>query len=91
MTPLKQFKRTATADECVELAEAAATTEDDLFNHLGRHREISVERARAIEDATREIAVRNGGITPVIFRDELVPDCAACPYACAARRHAEGA
>ncbi len=34
MTPLKQFKRTATADECVELAEAAATTEDYLFNHL---------------------------------------------------------
>ena len=91
MASLSEFKHAATKDEREELSQAVGTTENYLFYHLGKHRDFSLDHAVAVEQATREIAMRNGGITPEISRTDLCSACAKCPLACATRNTPEGA
>lgn len=91
MAPLKTFKTAATKDERAELAKAVGTSEDYLFHHLGKHREFPLDKAIAVEEATRGIATRNGGITPVVQRTNLCLACGSCPHACATREYPGGA
>lgn len=80
-TPLKDFRDAATRQEREELATAVETTEEYLFTHLGTHRNVPIEKAEQIEEATLRIGRLNGGRTPVIRREELCEVCARCPRA----------
>lgn len=88
MKHLKRFRNVATPAEQQELAQAAGTTCSYLFDQLGAHRKVSVEKAEAIEAATIKIAGQNNGRTPVLYRDMICEPCSTCPLACAARRPA---
>lgn len=85
MELLKNFRKAATQAEREQLADALGTSISYLFDHLGKHRRISVDQAAVIEDVTTEIAANNGGTTPVIQRENLCAACVKCPLACSAR------
>lgn len=89
MELLKNFKKLASQPEREQLADALGTSTSYLFDHLGKHRRISVEQAAVIEETTTTIAAKNGGTTPVIQRDSLCAACAKCPLACSVRASQE--
>lgn len=91
MSNLKAFRDSATREEQDDLAKKLGTNSTYLFNQLGVHRRIQVEKAAIIEKATIEIARQNSGRTPVIPREALCEACAQCPHACATRAARGGA
>lgn len=78
MNKLKTWMAEATTEQQQELAQAAGTSRQYLYQAGSGHRTPSAALGGAIEAATRRMAKRTG--LPVVTRGDLVPACAGCSY-----------
>ncbi len=82
-TPLQRWREAATIEERAKMAALAKTTPESLRQMAKAYRtggkaRITPGLARLIEMASREL-VRDG--LPVVYREELSPECGQCEYA----------
>ena len=72
----------ATPAEIDELAIAAGTSSHYLVYHLAKgKRNLSVELAAKLEEASLDLHRKSNGRVPALSRVDLTPTCTACPFA----------
>lgn len=82
VTPLKRWMLAATPQEQEALATRAGTSRDYLFHHVAEgRREARPELAAAVEKAAAALHKATKGRLPRLYRTDMAPACAACPYA----------
>jgi hypothetical protein len=80
-TPLTELLRACNDRQRLMLAEKAGTSVNYLYSIAGCHRErVNVKLALAIEDASRDMALDNGGLTPVVTARQLATMCVVAPF-----------
>lgn len=77
---LKLWMTSATPSEQEQLAQHAGTTRGGLYQVASGHRRFRPGKAGAIERAAADMHVANATL-PELYRTDLAPECAACPYA----------
>jgi hypothetical protein len=86
MTPLKQWMKIASPDEQKRLAVQAKTSRAYLYilcadDEKNYRRSPGLDLAARIEETTKVMNEETNGRLPVVYRTDLVPGCASCPYA----------
>lgn len=77
---LKQWMSRATPAEQEQLAQGAGTTRGGLYQVASGHRRFRPGKAGALEAAAAKMHAANP-VLPELYRTDLAPECAACPYA----------
>jgi hypothetical protein len=81
ITPMKQWLSAATADERRALAQRAITSEGQLYQLAGGHRQASSDLAGRIEAVSLEMHKATKGRLPKLLRTDLCEACRQCQYA----------
>lgn len=80
----REWLQGATADEIRELSKAAATPREYFYQIITGYRRPSSEKAAAIEEGMKAIALRRKKLgtipLPLIQRGDLSPVCSGCPF-----------
>ena len=77
---LTQWMAHATPDEQEQLARGADTTRGALYQVASGHRRFRPGKAGALEATAAKMRAANPAL-PELFRTDLAPECAGCPYA----------
>lgn len=77
----KNWMRAATPEQQSALAEVIGTSRPMLYHYAGEFREMSPERARAVEEATAAMHKETKGKLPKVYRTDLNGSCRECDFA----------
>jgi hypothetical protein len=81
MNMLKLWMRAATPSERRVLAKRVGTSEGNLVQYAGGHRNASAARGIAIEQQTAKMHKASKGRLPLVYRTDLVEACRNCGFA----------
>jgi hypothetical protein len=81
MNMLKLWMRAATPSERRVLAKRVGTSEGNLVQYAGGHRNASAQRGITIELQTKKMHKASKGRLPLVYRTDLVAACRDCHFA----------